>query len=160
MSFAESHLGQIRQKWGSAPILFPGVLVVVLNAKGQVLLGRRPDFNAWSALGGSMEIGESMIDTLLREVEEEASVPVKSYEFFGLMSASKYKVIYTHGDITQGINGLFAVTLEHDDVKRDAEHSAMEWFDVQTPPEDTTPATKAMLKMYQEFRRTGAAQID
>lgn len=160
MSFGESHLGQIRAKWGKDPILFPGVFVLILNAEGKVLLGWREQFNAWTAFGGSMELDESMTETLHREILEETGVAIKDSVFFGLASAPRHRTVYPHGDVTQGVSGLFAVHLEHDDVQMDAEHSRFEWYDMDNIPDTTTPATLALLGMYQEFRRSGVVQID
>lgn len=160
MSFADSHLGQIRQKWGSSPILFPGVFVLVMNAKEQTLLGWRNDFNGWSAFGGSMEIDESITQTLHREILEETGVAVKNSTFIGMMTAPRYNVVYPHGDVTQSVNAVFVVDLDHEDVKMDEEHSRFEWHALDSLPENVLPQTLALIENYQEFRRTGVVQID
>jgi 8-oxo-dGTP diphosphatase len=49
---------------------------LVRNGAGEVLLVRTP-LRGWEFPGGQVEVGESLIDALKREVEEEAGVQVR-----------------------------------------------------------------------------------
>jgi 8-oxo-dGTP pyrophosphatase MutT (NUDIX family) len=158
--YVGSSLWAIRQKMGTEQILFPGVVALILNDKDEVLLGWREAFKGWSIFGGSMEVGEGMIETLYREVAEETGCEVASAVFFGLMSADRHKVVYPHGDITQQVSGLFVVRLGKGDVAMDEEHTHFAWYKLDRIPVDATTHTKDVVHMYQEFCRTGAAQIE
>ena len=60
------------------PIVAVGA--VIWNGRGEVLLvrrGRAPRQNEWSIPGGKIEWGETVEDSLLREVREETGLTVK-----------------------------------------------------------------------------------
>ena len=50
---------------------------VVFNDAGEILIVRRTKKHNWQIPGGTPEIGETLEDTLVRELEEEANVLVK-----------------------------------------------------------------------------------
>ncbi|CAG0960952.1 NAD+ diphosphatase [Burkholderiales bacterium] len=69
------------------PRLSPAVMVLVRRGD-QVLLARGARFKApiFSALAGFVEAGESLEDTLHREVREEVGIEVSDLEYFGSQS--------------------------------------------------------------------------
>lgn len=64
-----------------------GVGAVVVD-RGRVLLvqrGTEPSKGRWSLPGGTLEIGESLVDGVVREVEEETGLKVKAVELVELL---------------------------------------------------------------------------
>ena len=51
--------------------IVPAASAIVTNKDGKILLHRRSDNALWSLPGGVMEIGESIEQTIVREVKEE-----------------------------------------------------------------------------------------
>lgn len=66
------------------PRLSPAIIVLVRNAD-RVLLARSPGFPAgmYSVLAGFVEPGESIEETIAREVREEVGIEVKNPRYFG-----------------------------------------------------------------------------
>jgi NAD+ diphosphatase len=66
------------------PRISPAVIVLV-EKNGQVLLTRSPSFNAdfYSVLAGFVEPGETLEDTVHREIEEEVGIKVRNVRYFG-----------------------------------------------------------------------------
>ena len=64
--------------------LYPrvGVGVILTNAQGQVLLGKRKGSHApyWSIPGGHLEVGESFESAAIREVAEETGLQIHGPE--------------------------------------------------------------------------------
>ncbi|MGL5775257.1 MAG: nucleotide triphosphate diphosphatase NUDT15, partial [Aeromonas veronii] len=64
--------------------LYPraGVGVILTNAQGQVLLGKRKGSHApyWSIPGGHLELGESFESAAIREVAEETGLEIHGPE--------------------------------------------------------------------------------
>jgi NAD+ diphosphatase len=68
----------------SYPRLSPAVIVLISRGE-EILLARAPRFSAgmYSILAGFVEPGESLEDTLVREVREEVGVEVADIRYFG-----------------------------------------------------------------------------
>ena len=74
-----------QREFPEAPIVGVGAVVV---DQGRVLLvqrGREPSKGKWSLPGGMLEIGESLIDGVAREVEEETGLKVEAVELVELI---------------------------------------------------------------------------
>ena len=69
------------------PRINPAIMVLITNGR-QVLLARRPSAptNRFSALAGFVEAGESLEETVVREVREEVGVEVRNIRYFGSQS--------------------------------------------------------------------------
>jgi 8-oxo-dGTP diphosphatase len=67
----------------------PAVCALVLDAEGQILLGRRadaPSAGKWDILGGFMNEFEQPLDALRRELREETGLEVEPVRFVGAVS--------------------------------------------------------------------------
>ena len=67
------------------PRLSPAVIVLIERADGRCLLGRNGlwDIPMYSTLAGFVEPGETLEDTVHREVFEEVGVRVRNIRYFG-----------------------------------------------------------------------------
>ena len=50
---------------------------LIFNEKGQVSLQKRSNDNLWENPGGSMELGETIYDTIIREIKEETNLDIE-----------------------------------------------------------------------------------
>ena len=55
----------------------PAVSAVIFDRRGRLLLQQRSDGGQWGLPGGSVEIGESVGDAVVREVREETGLAVE-----------------------------------------------------------------------------------
>ena len=53
------YIEELRALVGSRPLILPGASVLVVDARGHILLQRRADSGLWGIPGGMMEPGES-----------------------------------------------------------------------------------------------------
>lgn len=91
----------------------PNALVVAASAvvtddQGRILLHRRSDNAQWSVPGGAMELGESIAQTVVREVKEETGFDVEVDRLVGIYSDPRYVVAYTDGEVRQQFSICFA----------------------------------------------------
>src|SRR5437773_5294482 len=63
-----------------------GVSALIFNENQEVLLALRRDIDWWNLPGGGMEIGETVTETLIREVLEETGLEVAVDDLVGVYS--------------------------------------------------------------------------
>jgi 8-oxo-dGTP pyrophosphatase MutT (NUDIX family) len=73
-----------------------------------VLVMRRADNGAWDFPGGTMELDETLVEALVREVAEETGLLVEPVRLVGLYTAAKdHNYTYPNGDQVQGWGAFF-----------------------------------------------------
>ena len=65
--------------------IVPSASAIVTNDEGKILLHRRSDNDLWAVPGGAMDIGESIGETVVREVKEETGLDVKPEYIIGVI---------------------------------------------------------------------------
>lgn len=96
----------LRKKVGHSPLILPGAVVLILNAKSELLLQHRTD-GGWGLPGGLMELGESMEETAKREVKEETGLQIESLSLLGLFSGEEYHFTFDNGDEIYSVTAVY-----------------------------------------------------
>jgi ADP-ribose pyrophosphatase YjhB (NUDIX family) len=74
---------------------------IVTNSHGDILVHRRTDNDLWALPGGVMEPGESISDTVVREVHEETGLHVRPRHVIAVYSDPKHVFSYSDGEVRQ-----------------------------------------------------------
>jgi 8-oxo-dGTP pyrophosphatase MutT (NUDIX family) len=74
---------------------------IVINEEGDILLHRRTDNGLWALPGGAMELGESIAETVVREVHEETGLRVTPKYVIAVYSDPGHVFAYTDGEVRQ-----------------------------------------------------------
>ncbi|MCH2065613.1 NUDIX domain-containing protein [Shimia sp.] len=107
MTFQDSYLGQLRAQVGSRPLIAVGGRVLIEDDKGRFLIIQRADDGLWGLPGGSMELGETLLDVVHREAKEEANATIRDVTVFGLSSDPEIEShTYPNGDQIQSVSLL------------------------------------------------------
>ena len=162
MGFAESYLGQLRAAMGHRPLLVIGVRVLVEDGAGRVLILRRADTGDWGLPAGAMELGESLEDTMRREVLEEANATLGAIEVFGISSDPVTEhFTYPNGDQVQTVSVLARAPMSGGEMRsNDGEADAFRFVDpAGVRAEDFTRPEFPSLRAYVRWRATGAFQF-
>jgi mutator protein MutT len=106
---AETYAHMIRSLVGTRCIFVPGVRALILNEEGEVLLQQRADTGRWGLPGGAVELGETALEALKREVLEETGLIVISAEPMALYSGLQQRFAYPNGDEVQCFAVAFIV---------------------------------------------------
>lgn len=103
------YLESLRSRVGSQRILLPGVRAIILNDQEDVLLQRRTDLALWGLPSGSVELDETAVEALTREVLEETRLNVLQAEPMALYSGPSQRFQYPNGDEIQCFSVAFIV---------------------------------------------------
>ncbi len=66
----------VRQLKEEQEVIFVGTGVLLINNQNQILIGCRSDNNEWCIPGGSLEVGENLVECAARELYEETGIIV------------------------------------------------------------------------------------
>ena len=86
----------------------PSASAVIFDRRGRLLLQQRSDGGQWGLPGGSVEIGESVHDAVIREVREETGLTVTVRRLIGIYSEPALQVVrYPDGNVWHYVNVCF-----------------------------------------------------
>jgi len=105
----EGYVRSLRALVGSRIIFAPGVRAIVANEAGEVLLQHRTDFQLWGLPAGAVELDETALQAVVREVEEETTLRVLEAEPMALYSGPSQRFSYPNGDRVQGFAIAFII---------------------------------------------------
>ncbi len=95
----------------AANSLVPSVTAIVTDDPGRILLVHRTDNDLWALPGGAMDIGESIAQAVVREVEEETGVHVEVTGIVGLYTNPRHVMAYEDGEVRQQFSICFTTRL-------------------------------------------------
>ena len=125
----------------------PGVAAVIQNGAGQILLQRRSDNGLWGLPGGSVEIGESVQDAIVREVREETGLSVEVMRLIGVYSDPRIQIVrYSDGNVVHYISTLFACRIVAGDLRTGDETLDLQFFDPAHLPDDLVPMHRVRIQ--------------
>lgn len=109
--------------------LVPAASAVVPNDQSQLLLQRRSDNGLWALPGGRMELGETIRDTVVREVQEETGLAVEPEYLIGIYTDPRHLVEFSDGEVRQQFSVCFACRIVGGALRPSSESSAVRFFD-------------------------------
>jgi ADP-ribose pyrophosphatase YjhB (NUDIX family) len=111
--------------------LVPSVTAAVRDDRGRLLLIHKIDNDRWALPGGAMDLGESVADAAVREVEEETGVHVEVTGLVGIYTDPGHVMAYDDGEVRQEFSVCFhARVISGEPRQDDVETKAAKWVDV------------------------------
>ena len=92
------YLKRIRAAIGHELILNPGVMAIIRDDEGRVLLQKRRDDGTWCAPGGAIDPGETPAEAVVREAYEETGLHIVPEKVAGVFGGTNHCHIYPNGD--------------------------------------------------------------
>ena len=134
------YIKRLRELVGHEPILMCACGCLIFNEKGQVLLQKRSDDNLWENPGGSMDLGETIYDTIIREIKEETNLEIKQEDLkiFNIYSGEEQHHIYPNKDEVYFVNIVFETNKVSGELKKDFESKELMFFDIDKLPSNIT----------------------
>ena len=143
---ADSYVSWLRARIGPRKVLLPCTGALVLNDAGAVLWGYSEDFKCWGLPGGYLELGESVVTGVQREVFEETGLVVEPIRLIGI---NTFDTCYPNGDKVWGLSVTFHCMVVSGILKPDAaEVRELRFWDRGTIPEKVLPECSRVAKEY------------
>jgi ADP-ribose pyrophosphatase YjhB (NUDIX family) len=108
--------------------LVPAASAVVTNERGEILMQRRVDNNFWALPGGTMDFGETIVQTAEREVQEETGLDVRVDGIIGTFSDPRHIIEYSDGEVRQQFNICFHAILVGGELRSSNESKEVRWI--------------------------------
>jgi len=108
----------------------PSVVAVVLDQDGRVLLIHRTDNDLWALPGGGHDLGESIRDTVVREVLEETGYDVDVERLTGVYTNPAHRMAYDDGEVRQQFSLCFTARLVGGESRTSSESREVRWVPV------------------------------
>lgn len=149
-----SYITKLRTAIGHDRILSVACGAIIENEHEEVLLQLRSDTHKYGTPGGNMELGETIMETLIREVKEEINLEIKPQDasIFAIYSGEKSLLIYPNHDEVQYVHFIFYIKIKGDlDFKMDEESLELKFFKREDIPQNLMPNDKIWIEKWKNF---------
>ncbi|WP_020522426.1 NUDIX hydrolase [Catelliglobosispora koreensis] len=92
----------------AANSVVPSVVAFVRDEEGRILMIHRTDNNLWALPGGGHDAGESISQTVVREVIEETGIDVEVTGLIGIYTNPNHVMAYDDGEVRQQFSICFS----------------------------------------------------
>ncbi|RAS68453.1 ADP-ribose pyrophosphatase YjhB (NUDIX family) [Lentzea atacamensis] len=103
------------------------VSAFVQDEHGRLLMIRRTDNDLYSIPGGAQDVGETIGQTVVREVKEETGIDVEPIDIVGVYSDPKHIIAYTDGEVRQQFSICFRARPIGGKLRTSNESSEVHW---------------------------------
>jgi 8-oxo-dGTP pyrophosphatase MutT (NUDIX family) len=161
MPWEDSYLGALRAVVGDDRILITiGARCVLRDGAGRILLIRRSDNQRWAMPAGTMELGDTLRQTAIREVYEETGLAAHSVTPFALYTGvnatpNMFGQTYQHITMACRVDGFSGELVRETDETIDAA-----WFAPAELPEGVVSNAARTLADLAAFERTGQLLLE
>ncbi|MET7550316.1 NUDIX domain-containing protein [Streptomyces sp. NPDC005500] len=107
----------------------PSVTAIVRDDAGRLLLIHKTDNDLWALPGGGHDIGESVADTVVREVAEETGIAVEVDSIVGLYTNPHHVIEYDDGEVRQQFSICFRAHPVGGSLRTSSESKEVRWID-------------------------------
>jgi 8-oxo-dGTP pyrophosphatase MutT (NUDIX family) len=140
----------LRKHVGSAPLILPGSVVIIVNKKEEILLQHRKD-GGWGLPGGLMELGESFEETAIREVKEETGLDIDDLIQLHVYSGTDHYIQTPNGDELYAVTAVYTANTVKGELMIDEEESyEFRYFSPDLLPEGLLKGAQKYIKNYLE----------
>ena len=143
---------RIRQAVGKETLILPGAAGAITQ-DGKILLVRHNLIKKWQIPGGVQEIGESVQQTVEREIKEELGLDLVAGSLIGVYSHPKWTIELPDGSKIQQLTFFFSMEGEISAIRMQAsEIAAYQFFAPDEIPEDTFECCKQKVSDWRQFQ--------
>ncbi|NRT80501.1 NUDIX domain-containing protein [Clostridium beijerinckii] len=93
----DEYIKKLRKHIGNSPLLLVAAGAIIYKNR-KILLQRRADSGNWAIHGGVLELGETVEETVKRELNEEIGINPIKLKFYKVFSGEDMHTVYPNGD--------------------------------------------------------------
>ncbi|MEU0389996.1 NUDIX hydrolase [Streptomyces chartreusis] len=112
----------------------PSVVAFVQNDAGRVLMIQRSDNGRWALPGGGRDVGESISDTVVREVWEETGIKSEVVNLSGIYTDPGHVMPYDDGEVRQQFSICFRARPAGGELRTSYGTTQVRWVDPSLDP--------------------------
>jgi 8-oxo-dGTP pyrophosphatase MutT (NUDIX family) len=143
---------RIRQAVGKETVIIPSAAGAIAH-DGKILLVRHGLLKKWQIPGGLQEVGESIQQTLQREIKEELGLDLVAGPLIAVYSHPKWTIEFPDQSRLQQLIFFFAMEGEISPIKiQTSELTAYKFFAAEEIPSDTFECCKQKVLDWTEFQ--------
>jgi 8-oxo-dGTP pyrophosphatase MutT (NUDIX family) len=127
--------------------IVPAVTAFVQDEHGRILMEQRSDNGRWGLPGGTHEAGESIAETVVREVKEETGITVEVVRMVGIYTNPKRVIAFSDGEVRQEFSICFAARPLTSEIRASSESFDVRWVSVAGLDRlDIAPTTRSRIE--------------
>lgn len=111
----------------AANSVVPSVVAAVEDDQGRILMIHKVDNGLWALPGGGHDVGESISDTVVREVKEETGYDVEVTGLIGTYTNPHHVMAYDDGEVRQQFSIAFGARLVGGEATTSSESKEVRW---------------------------------
>jgi 8-oxo-dGTP pyrophosphatase MutT (NUDIX family) len=119
--------------------------VIIRDERGRILLEKRSDCGLWGIPGGSVEPGESVERTAVREIREETGLAVRVTRLFGVYSGGRSRLVTFPERVVQLVDSLVEAEIVSGTLKCSRESEELGFFPLNRLPKGIVPPARKVL---------------
>jgi 8-oxo-dGTP pyrophosphatase MutT (NUDIX family) len=130
--------------------IVPSANVIIVNDHDEVLMIRRTDNGNWAVPGGSMDLGESIVEAAVREAAEETGITCEITGLVGIYSSPRHVILYTsNNEVRQEFSVVFTGRPIGGQLRPSSESDEPRWVPVATVLDlDIHPSMRQRIRHY------------
>ncbi|MBV9140388.1 MAG: NUDIX domain-containing protein [Pseudonocardiales bacterium] len=105
------------------------VTAFILDESGHLLMIRRTDNDLYAIPGGAQEVGETISQTVVREVSEETGILVEVTGFIGVYSDPQHVIAFADGEVRQEFSLCFRARPVRGELRTSSESKEVLWVE-------------------------------
>jgi len=142
---------RIRKAVGKETIIIPSAAGAIIY-EGKILLVRHNLLKKWQIPGGLQEVGESIQQTIQREIKEELTLDLVADSLIGVYSHPKWTIEFPDESKLQQLTFFFAMVGEISPINiQTSEIAAYQFFAPNEIPDDTFDCCKKKVSDWAQF---------
>ena len=143
----DDYIKRIRKLIGHEPMLIPHAVVILLDKDNKVLFEVRADDGYLDFPGGSVDMGEEVIEAAKRELYEETGLIADELELFDVYSGPITKYTYFNQDVIYGVDTFYVCRKYHGELKPQKEEvKELLFLDVNSINGKLSPRNKKVIE--------------